>query len=332
MQTILVLGSNSFTGSHLVHICLKKGYKVIGISRSQEYPSIMLPYLYDEKNIDDNFLFFQLDINTDQEEVLNITDKYEPSVFANFSAQGEVRNSWLYPDQWYQTNTLSVVNLTEKLRIREYIKKYVACSTPEVYGATTNNMEENHCYYPSTPYGASKLAGDLHLFTLFKRYNFPVVFTRSANVFGIHQQLYRIIPRTIIYLLKGEKIQLHGGGKAERSFIHIRDVAEATLAISEKGTNGEIYHISPKNEDISILSLVQMVCKKMGYKFEDSVELIDQNFGQDSKYSISSEKIRSELKWVPQVSLEKGIDEMIDWIKGNWNEISKMPHDYIHQK
>jgi len=332
MQTILVLGSNSFTGSHLVHLCLRKGYKVIGISRSQEYPSIMLPYLYDKKNIDDDFLFFQLDINTDQEEILNITDKYEPSVFANFSAQGEVRNSWLYPDQWYQTNTLSVVNLTEKLRTREYIKKYIACSTPEVYGATTNNMGENHCYYPSTPYGASKLAGDLHLFTLFKRYNFPVVFTRSANVFGIHQQLYRIIPRTIIYLLKGEKIQLHGGGKTERSFIHIRDVAEATLLISEKGMNGEIYHISPKNEDISILSLVQMVCSKMGYKFEDSVELIDQNFGQDSKYSISSEKIRSELKWVPQVSLEKGIDEMIEWIKGNWNEITKMPHDYIHKK
>ena len=160
---------------------------------------------------------------------MEIADQEEPEIVANFAAQGEVRNSWRLPDQWYQTNCMGVVRLTEELRKRDYLWKYVTSSTPEVYGSTEKNLEENHHYLPSTPYAASKLAGDLHLITLYKRYHFPVVFTRAANVYGIHQQLYRIIPRTIIYLKLGETLELHGGGKSVRSFIHIRDVADATM-------------------------------------------------------------------------------------------------------
>ena len=330
MKTALIIASNSFTGSHLVDHCLDKGYKVIGISRSDEYPKVMLPYLYRSNN--SNFSFYKLDVNKDLESILKICDEYEPEIIANFAAQGEVRTSWLYPSQWYETNTIAIVKLTDELRKRSYLKKYLTASTPEVYGSTSDNLQENNYYSPSTPYAASKLAGDLHLLTLFKRYDFPVVFTRSANVYGIHQQLYRIIPRTIIYLRMQKKIQLHGNGRSERSFIHIRDVAGASLKVAEKGVNGDVYHISPEGNDISIYSLVNNICEMMDYDFKSSVELIDQNFGQDSKYSISSSKLRTELNWKPSVSIESGIDEMIKWVDDNWSDIKKMPLEYIHKK
>ena len=330
MKTVLIIASNSFTGSHLVDHCLDKGYKVIGISRSDEYPKVMLPYLYRSNN--SNFSFYKLDVNKDLESILKICDENEPEIIANFAAQGEVRTSWLYPSQWYETNTIAIVKLTDELRKRSYLKKYLTASTPEVYGSTSDNLQENNYYSPSTPYAASKLAGDLHLLTLFKRYDFPVVFTRSANVYGIHQQLYRIIPRTIIYLRMQKKIQLHGNGRSERSFIHIRDVASASLKVAEKGVNGDVYHISPEGNDISIYSLVNNICEMMDYDFKSSVELIDQNFGQDSKYSISSSKLRTELNWKPSVSIESGIDEMIKWVDDNWSDIKKMPLEYIHKK
>jgi dTDP-glucose 4,6-dehydratase len=331
MKTILIIASNSFTGSHLVNYCLNKNYKVIGISRSSEYPEVMLPYLY-KGNESQNFTFHKLDINKNLKSILKICDDNEPEIIANFSAQGEVRTSWLYPSQWYETNTMAIVRLTDELRKRSYIKKFITASTPEVYGSTGDNIKENNYYSPSTPYAASKLAGDLHLLTLHKRYAFPVVFTRSANVYGIHQQLYRIIPRTIIYLKMQKKIHLHGQGKSERSFIHIRDVVDATLKISESGINGEVYHISQEGRDISIYSLVQTICEMMNYDFNSSVELVDQNFGQDSKYSISSAKLRAELDWAPKISLKLGIEEMIVWIEDNWNQVKKMPLDYIHKK
>ena len=246
MQTVLVIASNSFTGAHFVNHALDNGYRVIGISRSKEYSSIMLPYRY-RSNVD-NFIFYQLDVNHDMEEIIKIADSEKPVIIGNFAAQGEVRNSWKYPEQWYQTNCMAMVRFTDKLRRRDYIEKYVTSSTPEVYGSSEKNLAENHNYFPSTPYAASKLAGDLHLFTLFKRYQFPVVFTRSANVYGIHQQLYRIIPRTIIYLKLGKIIELHGHGRAVRSFVHIRDVVDATLRVAENGRTGDIYHISKQKE------------------------------------------------------------------------------------
>jgi len=331
MKTVLIIGSNSFTGSHLVQHCLEKGYKVVGISRSEEYPKVMLPYLYDG-NMNSNFSFFKLDVNKDLKKILKICDDNEPEIIANFAAQGEVRSSWLNPAQWYETNTISIVKLTDELRKRTYLKKYLTASTPEVYGSTSDNLQENHNYSPSTPYAASKLAGDLHLITLYKRYDFPVIFTRSANVYGIHQQLYRIIPRVIIYLKMKKKIQLHGNGKSERSFIHIRDVVAATLKIAEKGVAGDAYHISPEGDDISIYAVVRTICEMMNQDFKTSVELIDQNFGQDSKYSISSSKLRKDLNWKPKISLQTGIEEMINWIDNNWAEISKMPLEYIHKK
>ena len=328
MKKILIIGSNSFTGSHLVKFCLDHDYKVVGISRSDEYPEIMLPYRYGFKP--QEFNFYKLDINKEIKKIIEVSDSFRPEIIANFAAQGEVRNSWKYPDQWFQTNCLSVVKLSDELRKKDYIKRYVTASTPEVYGNTEDNVEENHIYLPSTPYAASKLAGDLHLYTLFKRYGFPVVFTRAANVFGIHQQLYRIIPRTIIYLKMGKKIELHGKGKAKRAFIHVRDVAEATMNIAEKGLSGEVYHLSPEEDEISIYDLVKIICKMMDYKFEESVNLIDQNFGQDAKFSLSSRKIREEIGWSQSVTLEEGIQETIIWIEKNWNKISQMPLEYVH--
>jgi dTDP-glucose 4,6-dehydratase len=329
MKTILVLASNSFTGAHFVHLALQKGYRVIGISRSDEYAPIMLPYRY--KFEPDNFEFHQLDLNHDLKEIVGLCDRHEPFLIANFSAQGEVRNSWKYPDQWYQTNCMSVVNFTNAIKERDYIHSYVASSTPEVYGSTAKNMVESDSYSPSTPYAASKLAGDLHTLTLFKRYGFPARFTRSANVYGIHQQLYRIIPRTIIYLKLGKTIELHGGGKSLRSFVHIRDVADATWQVATNGKPGEAYHVSTVGEEISIGSLVALICEMMGDVFESSVSKIEENFGQDEMYSLGIDRIKNELGWEPQISLRQGIEEMIKWITDDWDVIQKMPLDYIHK-
>jgi len=327
---IAVLASNSFTGSHFVDYALENGAEVIGISRSDEYDDIFLPYRY--KKEAKNFTFHKLDLNKDFDKVMQILNKEEPDVIVNYAAQGEVRNSWKWPEQWFKTNCMSIVNLGNALKEKKYLKKYVAISTPEVYGSTEKNLKENFNYYPSTPYAASKVSGDIFLFTLFKKYNFPVVMTRSANVYGIHQQLYRIIPRTIIYLKLGKKLELHGGGKSIRSFIHARDTSDAVWKVINSEKNGEVYHLAPEGEDISIKDLVKMICDMMGHKFEDSVDLVEENFGQDAMYSLDSTKARKELGWKPKVSLKEGIKETIQWIEDNWDKIKKQPLDYVHKE
>ncbi len=117
-------------------------------------------------------------------------------------------------------------------------------STPEVYGNTSGVIREDAPFNPSTPYAISKAACDMNLLAFHKAYGFPVAFTRAANVCGPGQALYRIIPKTILCMLTGRKLRLEGGGTSVRSFIHIRDVVDATLRICRDGTPGGIYHLS----------------------------------------------------------------------------------------
>lgn len=329
-KKIVVIGSNSFSGSNFINYSLLKNNSIIGISRSNEYNKVFLPYKTN-KNLN-KFKFYKLDINKNINKILELIDSFKPEIIVNFSAQGEVRNSWNYPEQWYITNCLSVVNLSNELIKRNFIKKYIAISTPEVYGSSEKKISESNLFYPSTPYAASKLAGDLHLVTLFKKYNFPVVFTRSANVYGPFQQLYRIIPRTIISLKKNIKIQLHGRGKSERSFIHINDVVSGIYKLITYGKNGEAYHLSPTTKNISIYYLVNYICKIMDYDFNSSVQLINENYGQDLSYVLNSKKIRKIANWSDNISLKKGIQDTIEWVNNNWKTINTMSIDYKHKK
>jgi dTDP-glucose 4,6-dehydratase len=306
--------------------------EVLGISRSPEYPSAFLPYLYESKIRPECFFFHQADLIRDLDKVFGLLDDFQPDAVVNFAAQGEVRNSWRWPDQWYETNTLSVVRVTEFLKGKDYLKRYVAISTPEVYGTTGEQVVENHCYHPSTPYAASKLAGDLHCFALHKRYGFPVVFTRAANLYGIHQQLYRIIPRTAIYLKMGKSIELHGRGQARRAFIHARDVADLTWRAMTVGRSGEVYHLAPDDSLRCIADVVAFICRQMGHPFESSVTMLDENFGQDALFSLDNSKSKIELGWSQQVAFEEGVKETIEWIESNWDIIRHSPLKYIHKR
>ncbi len=332
MERTLVIGSNSFTGSHFVdHLLENNSSNVVGISRSSEYSPVFLPYLQ-KKERSGRYVFHQLDLNRDMAGICALCDDFKPDLVVNFAAQGEVRNSWKWPEQWYETNCLATVRLVAHLQKQDYLERYVAISTPEVYGSTGTNVKENHNYRPSTPYGGSKLAADLHLLSLYRQNGFPAVFTRAANVYGRHQQLYRIIPRTIIYLKLGRKIQLHGHGLAQRAFIHVRDVANCTLRVASKGVPGDIYHIAPSDGTRSIADVVKYICELMGCEFEDSVELVDENFGQDALFSMDCSKARNELGWADDVSFETGVKETIEWIEKNWDFIQKQPLDYVHKR
>ncbi len=328
-KKILILGANSFSGNSLVNYYLNKNKSVVGISRSTKINKIMSSFSKN-KNVK-NYKFYQLDINKDLKKILSITNSFKPDIIINYTAQGDVRHSWNNPSQWYQTNCIGTVNFSSELINKSYLRKYVAISTPEVFGSSPNSIIETNNFNPSTPYAASKLAGDLHLMTLFKKYDFPVVFTRSSNVYGPHQQLYRIIPKTIIKIMRQEVIDLHGKGRGRRDFINIEDVNRAIHLIINKGENGESYNIANNSNLISIYDLVKKISLIMEVKnWQRYIKLVDENFGQDHIYKLNTTKIRK-IGWKEKVTIESGIKQTIMWIKKYWKYIDKMPHEYIHK-
>ena len=325
----LVIGSNSFSGSQFIRFLLEKNHEVIGVSRSSEINTVYLPYISSKnKNL---FNFIQIDINKQLDELVEIINNSKPEYIINFAAQGMVAQSWNTPEDWYQTNVVSQVKLHDRLRKLSFIKKYVHVTTPEVYGTSRGWLKENFNFSPSTPYAVSRAACDLHLMSFYKAYNFPVVFTRAANVYGPGQQLYRIIPRAMLYARLGKKIKLHGGGLSIRSFIHINDVASATLQIALKGIPGESYHIST-NDTISIKELVENICEITNVSFNDLVEISEDRLGKDQAYLLNSEKVRTNLAWTDKIKLKEGLSETLFWIDKNIEVLKNLPSDYLHKK
>lgn len=324
----MVLGSNSFSGSDLIDLLLEEGdYEVVGVSRSPEKSSVFLPYKRRNSNY---FSFHQLDMNNDLPELIDLFDATEPDHIVNFAAQSEVAPSWEHPEHWYETNVVSLSKMINFLKDRSYLRKYVHISSPEVYGSCEGTVYEDAPLNPSTPYAASKAAADLHLFTIQKNYEFPLTMIRSTNVYGAHQQLWKIIPRTIIYIKSGKKLQLHGGGKAVKSFIHINDISRGELSVMLSGTTGSIYHLSPES-GYSVRDVVEMICDKMSVDFSEVVEIVEERPGQDMAYVIDSKKARNEFNWQPQMSMEDGVNGVVSWINENWDEIKNHSLDYIHK-
>jgi dTDP-glucose 4,6-dehydratase len=199
-----------------------------------------------------------------------------------------------------------------------------------VYGTCTGFVKEDNPFNPSTPYAVSRAAADLSLRSFYQAYQFPVVSTRAANVYGPGQQLYRIIPRTILFILMGKKIQLHGGGHSTRSFIHMNDVSDATWKIMLDGKSGDSYHIST-NEVISIRDLVEKICQRLNRPFEEHVEVVGERLGKDAAYHLDSSKIRQELSWKDSINLDQGLEECIAWVQKYFDVLKDQPHNYIHK-
>jgi dTDP-glucose 4,6-dehydratase len=327
-ERFVVIGSNSFSGASFVAGALRQGASVLGISRAPEPHPTFLPYRWEPHP---SFTFHALDLNKDIDRIDEVVRAFQPDYVVNFAAQGMVAQSWTQPEHWYRTNLLSMVRLHERLRLLPKLKRVVQASTPEVYGSTASLIREDAPFNPSTPYAVSKAACDMHLLALHKAYGYPVAFTRSANVCGPGQLLYRILPKTVICVLTGKKLKLQGGGLSVRSFIHIADVVEGTLRVCRSGKPGQVYHFATARNQ-TIRSLVEEICRQLGTPFESSVEVTDGRLGQDAAYLLDCTRSRTELDWQPKHTVEQCIVDTIAWIKRDLEALKTQPDEYIHKE
>ena len=329
MTKHLVIGSNSFSGQDFVDLLLDDpDNEVIGVSRSPENPDFLLRYK--QRKELQAFKFRQFDLNSDMSPFLDFIDFERPQIITNFAAQSEVGPSWDYPGHWFQTNCVALAEMIKHLSGKDYLEKYLHISSPEVYGNCKGIVTESSALNPSTPYAASKAAADMLLKSFSNHVNYPLVTVRSTNVFGARQQLFKIMVKTVISIRLGKKIPLHGGGKAIKSFIHIRDISRGELAVLLYGRIGEIYHLAPI-KGVKVRDVVSTIAEAMGKDLDSVSEDVGERLGQDAVYEIDSTKARHELRWKPSVSLNQGVDEVVDWVEKNWRQIKALQHEYIHR-
>lgn len=292
----------------------------IGRSRKKDAPFWQIEHQYNYR---------PMHLVTQLPAIMAVLDTERPDVVVNYAAQGEGSASFGHnaPD-FFQTNCHALIRLVLELEKRTYFKRFVQIGSSEVYGSPLDAAKESHPLWPTSPYSISKAAFDQYLDSMWRTSKFPMNIVRPSNCYVEGQQLYRVIPKTIVLALKGEKLKLHGGGRAEKSYLHAADLSRAVLTVLEKAPLGTTYNVGP-DAPVSIRDVVDMVAASLGKKLEDVAEVAPDRLGQDSRYWLDSSAIKA-LDWQQEIWLGDGVRRMVEWVK-RYPELLSMELEYRHR-
>jgi dTDP-glucose 4,6-dehydratase len=196
------------------------------------------------------------------------------------------------------------------------VKLFVHISTDEVYGETAYDKEgagESALLQPTNPYAASKAGAEHLVNSYFKSFKFPVILTRSNNIFGPHQYPEKVIPKFVCLLERQKPCCLHGNGETKRSFLYVTDVVEAYDTILHKGVPGDVYNI-PSSNEISMKDLALQLIKLYGLDESKYIQYVRDRAFNDVRYNIDGAKVAA-LGWAPKVAFEDGLAKTVEYYK-----------------
>ncbi|MCF8033708.1 MAG: GDP-mannose 4,6-dehydratase [Desulfarculaceae bacterium] len=323
----VVLGGGGSFGIHTSKYLLDHADPelVIGVGRNPARPE---PFTLNVGKGDDRYQYHAIHIYYELDRLMELFDEIKPDVIVSYAAQGEGAVSWKKSWRFFETNSLALAKMCEELMDRDYLERYIHIGTSELYGSVDFAAKETTPIQPTSPYAASKAAGDMYLMSVNRVLSFPMNIIRPSNAYCPGQLLHRVIPKAVIFGLTGQKLPLHGGGKAEKSYIHARDLARAILLVSEKAPLGTVYNAGPP-EPISIRNLMVAVAEGLGMTLDELCEVTEDRLGQDSRYWLDSSAINNDVGWEPEISLQEGVQEMIEWGKKYLDQLKDWPSDYV---
>jgi len=321
-----ILGGGGSFGIHTSKYLLEQGdtERVVSVGRNAAKPE---PFTLGVGDGDPRYSYHAYHVTHELDLLLELLDREQPDIIVNYAAQGEGAVSWKHSWRFFETNSMALARLAEELADRDWMKRFIQIGTSELYGAVEHAATEDSPIRPSSPYAASKVAFDLHLVSVHNVLDFPMNIIRPSNAYCPGQLLHRVIPKAIISSMTGQKLPLHGGGRAEKSYIHARDLARAIYLVADKAPLGTIYNAGPE-KPISIRALMEAVAVSLGIPFDELCEVVSDRPGQDSRYWLDSSAIQKDVGWKAEISLEEGLSEMVEWGKTYVDQLRDWPLDY----
>ena len=234
----------------------------------------------------------------------------------HFAAESHVDRSIYEPAPVIQTNVTGTFIMLQVSRTLN-IERFVHISTDEVYGdmAPDAYANEESKLQPSSPYSASKAGSDLLVLSYVRTYKFPGIITRSSNNYGPFQFPEKFLPLMITSALDDKSLPIYGDGKQQRDWLHVEDNCRGVLAVLEKGRVGECYNIGGLDV-VENLTIARRLLHLTG-KTESLLSYVKDRPGHDRRYALTCDKMEKHLGWKPQISLEDGLRQTIDWYKTN---------------
>jgi dTDP-glucose 4,6-dehydratase len=227
----------------------------------------------------------------------------------NFAAETHNDNSLESPWNFIETNVNGLFELLQACTNLD--KPLVQISTDEVFGdfplESNEVATEDYPFKPSSPYSATKAAGDLMVMAWVRSFGLKAIVTHCTNNYGPGQHREKFIPNVIAKINAGIPIEIYGAGENVRDWVHVDDHSSAVALLIEKGDWGEVYNISAYNY-LSNNEVVRLIKSDLGRANHEVVYVKDRP-GHDLRYGLDSSKIRA-LGWEPSATEGKGLTSL----------------------
>lgn len=326
-SAILVTGGAGFIGCNFVRYMLATDPEVF-ISNLDN-----LTYAGSRENLrnlpdESRHEFIKGDI-CDRGLVDEVLRKYSIDTIVHFAAESHVDRSITGPAIFIQTNVAGTLTLLEAARQYWLDEKnhdasncrFHHISTDEVYGSLGPDdppFVETTLYAPNSPYSASKAGADHLVRAYLHTYGLPVTTSNCSNNYGPYQHQEKFIPTVIRSCIEGKDIPVYGDGTNIRDWLHVEDHCSGIDYVIRKGEIGETYNVGGGTE-INNLEVVRRICEIMDETHPEAkphdklVKYVSDRLGHDWRYSISSEKLETELLWKKRFEFSSGLRDTIDF-------------------
>jgi UDP-glucose 4-epimerase len=206
------------------------------------------------------------------------------------------------------------------------VKKIVCASTASIYGLADNfpTTEKDHPYNNRTWYGASKIMLEGLLRSFNDMYGTDYVAFRYFNVYGprmdIHGKYTEVLIRWMERIDAGIPPLILGDGKTSMDFIYIDDIARANVAGLKSDVADEVFNVA-SGVETTLLELAEALMRVMGKNLQPE-------FGPERKVNAvprrlaSTEKAKRLLGWEAQVSLDEGLERLVNWWRANKEHVA----------
>ena len=317
-KTVLVTGGAGFIGSHFVRAVLNRHKKTRVINLDKLTYAGSLDNLRDVQD-DPRYEFVLGDIR-DAALVHRLLAGVQGVV--HFAAETHVDRSIHDAGEFVLTNVHGTYTLLDALRAFPAVELFVHVSTDEVYGSRTGRAaRETDPFAPSSPYAASKAAGD-HLARAYRAtYGLPTIVLRPSNAYGPGQFPEKLVPLFLANALEGRPLPVYGDGLNVRDWLYVEDLVRAVEAAVLRGRCGSAYNVGGGCE-LTNIEVARRVLEAVGAPRE-LVQFVPDRPGHDRRYAMDSGLVRA-LGWEPLTPFAEGLKKTARWYAANrswWRKV-----------
>ncbi|MBE0711707.1 MAG: dTDP-glucose 4,6-dehydratase [Candidatus Aminicenantes bacterium] len=317
-KTILVTGGAGFIGSHFIRMVLRRHPSTRVVNLDKLTYAGNLDNLSDVRD-DPRYEFILGDIR-DKALVRRTFARVQGVV--HFAAETHVDRSIYDAGEFVLSNVHGTYTLLDALRAFPAVEFFIHVSTDEVYGSRTGRAaRETDPLQPSSPYAATKAAGD-HLARAYHvTHGLPTIVLRPSNTFGPGQFPEKLVPLFLTNALEGKTIPLFGDGLNVRDWLYVEDHCRAVEAAVLKGRHGSVYNVGGGVE-LTNIEVARRILAALDAPRE-LIQFVPDRPGHDRRYAMDSGLIRA-LGWEPETPFAEGLKKTVRWYASNrswWRKV-----------